>query len=272
MRSLLLWLCALGAVGCGGPKRTGTRPESKIGEDPVSHVELVIAALSRTEAEQFKRDLEAQGDISNLVLKSHANLTATFELDLRGCECDLPAKIAKLRAPGFRYEGRTTRVRYTAYDNQAPSVSFVFPERDRVVTERELLVTIEVPESDVADVLVGASVATRLKPGIYRAKVLLEPGKNELVARARDHEGNEGSAKLNVMLEKPQQLDAIVKVVVEGIAAPGSSVLVGGAEVTADGSGKYRIEVPLRKGQTQVEIVSIDKHGNKTVTLRELGQ
>src|SRR3954466_2225760 len=164
LRRLLLF-AALLALGCAGPRRTGSRAEAKVGEgECLSQLELTVAGMTRAEAEQFKRDLEAQGDIQAMVLKSHLQGTAIFELDVRGCECDLPAKIANIRSPGLKYEGRTTKMRYSAFDNHPPSVSFVFPESGRVLTERELLVTVEVPDADVAEVVVNDQPASRLKP------------------------------------------------------------------------------------------------------------
>jgi hypothetical protein len=65
---------------------------------------------------------------------------------------------------------------------------------------------------------------------------------------------------------------AQLKLLVEGHVEPGSSVLIDGMEVPVDASGNYRAEVPVRKGQRSVEIVAIDQSGNKTVTVKTLGE
>ena len=58
----------------------------------------------------------------------------------------------------------------------------------------------------------------------------------------------------------------------EGSVEAGSSVLINGLEIPVDSGGAYRAEVPVRKGQRKVEIVAIDRSGNKAVTVRELGE
>lgn len=238
----------------------------------MSHLELVIQAMSVQEADAFKQQLSAQGDVQNVVLKSYEKGTATFELDVKGCECDLPAKIARIPNPGFRYEGRATRIRYTAFDNQPPQVAFVFPENGRVFTDPEQMVSIEVPDADVDKVTLNDVPATRFKGSIFRAKVRLHDGPNELVASARDKAGNVATSAIKVALTPASPVQAIVRVWVEGIVEPGSSVMVGGREVPVDGGGRYKAEVPIRKGQTDVEIIAIDRYGNKTVTMRAIGE
>ncbi|MGQ0506158.1 MAG: hypothetical protein ACT4TC_12665, partial [Myxococcaceae bacterium] len=98
-------------------------------------------------------------------------------------------------------------------------------------------------------------------------------GKNDLVVYARDKQGNETKVPLRVVLDSttPAQR-ASVKMLVEGSVEPGSTVLIEGKEVEVDGSGRYKAEVPLRKGQTEVEIIAIDKNGNKNVSKKELGE
>ena len=67
-------------------------------------------------------------------------------------------------------------------------------------------------------------------------------------------------------------LQAQIKLVVEGQVEAGSSVLIDGVEVSVDASGRYRAEVPVRKGQKKVEIVAIDQSGNKSVTVKTFGE
>src|SRR4051812_10266787 len=100
--SLLLLLLSMGPLACGGARRTGTAPTSVIGEDAISHVELTVHNLTKEEADAFKGQLDDQGDIENIVLKGYAQNTAVYELDIEGCECDLPAKVAKIQSQGFK--------------------------------------------------------------------------------------------------------------------------------------------------------------------------
>lgn len=265
-------LVAAALTGCGGARRTGSAPSSPIGEDPVSHLELTVRNVTQEQAEQFKQELEDAGDVENVVLKSFNQGTALYELDIEGCECDLPAKVVSLPMLGFKYEGRTTKVQFTAFDNRAPVVTFLHPEEGRVMTEAEQFVTLEVPDPDVAEVRVNGIPAERYKGNVYRVKIRLDDGANDLVATAKDKTGNEGKAQVRVAVDAtPPSLEATVRIVVEGNVEPGSSVLIDGREVPVDGSGHYRAEVPVRKGQKQLEIVAIDKNGNKTTQMRDIG-
>ncbi|MDQ3264850.1 MAG: hypothetical protein M3Y59_14475 [Myxococcota bacterium] len=270
LRGLLWVLLATAGLGCNGPARTGTRPDSKIGSDPLSHVELVISGLSRSDAEAFRGQILAQGDLSEVVLKSYANNVATFELDVRGCECDLPAKIAQLRSHGFRYEGRTSRLKYTALDNQPPVISFVHPENERVLSEADQLVAVEVRDSDVDEVRVNGVKADRFRGDVFLAKLRLADGSNEIEAVARDKAGNETRSKVRVSLNRATTTEATLRVVVEGRVPVGSTVLVEGQEVPVDTKGRYRVEVPIALGQRQIEIIAIASDGRKSVTVKEL--
>lgn len=270
MRGLLFVLLATAGLGCTGPARTGTRPDSKIGSDPLSHVELVISGLSRSDAEAFRGQILAQGDISEVVLKSYANNVATFELDVRGCECDLPAKIAQLRSHDFIYEGRTSRLKYSARDNQPPVVSFVHPENERVLSEADQLVAVEVRDSDVDVVKVNGVKAERFRGDVFLAKVRLEDGSRVIRAEAWDKSGLKGFKEMRVTLNRAPTTEATLRVVVEGRVPAGSTVLVEGKEVPVDTQGRYRVEVPIAQGQRQIEIIAIAPDGRKSVTVKEL--
>ena len=81
-------------------------------------------------------------------MRSYAGHTAVYDLEIKGCECDLPEKIARIASPGFHYEGRTTRLRYTVFDNQPPSISFVFPYKASLLTRTDPMVAVLVPDVD----------------------------------------------------------------------------------------------------------------------------
>jgi hypothetical protein len=271
MRHLpLAGLAALAA--CSGPARTGTAAESKIGSDPVSHVVLTISGITKPDLDAFKALLEDQGHVENVLVKSYLNGTAVFELDVNGCECDLPAKMAAIAHPGFKYEGRSTQLRYSAFDNQPPTVKFVFPAEGKVSTTTDLWATVEIPDQDVAEVQINGVHAEHFKGSLYRAHLTLKEGVNDLTAVAKDKAGNFGQAVTRTAVDTtPPAIEATVKVVVEGVVEPGSTILIDGNEIPVDAAGHYKAEVPIKKGQRQIEIVAIDKNGNKGSSMKDIG-
>src|SRR5688500_4098762 len=110
MKRTIALLSMLIIAACSGPQRTGTAATSAIGEDPVSHAELTVTGLSKEESEAFMTKLSSQGDVENIILKSYQGGTAVYEMDVEGCECDLPSKVHSIPTPGFKYEGRVTKV------------------------------------------------------------------------------------------------------------------------------------------------------------------
>jgi len=92
------------------------------------------------------------------------------------------------------------------------------------------------------------------------------------MATARDKSGNETTAQVAVTIDTTAPaLQAQIKLLIEGTVEPGSSVLINGLEIPVDSNGSYRAEVPVIKGQRKIEIIAIDKSGNKAVTIRQLG-
>jgi hypothetical protein len=263
--------CAVFAA-CSGPIRTGTAPDSKVGSDPVSHVVLTINAITKPDLDTFKELLEDQGKVENVALKSYQMGVAVFELDVKGCECDLPAKMAAIQHPGFKYEGRTTQLRYSVFDNIPPTVKFVYPLDGKVSNQAEMWVTVEIPDQDLADVQINGFRAEHFKGNLYRARITLKDGVTDLVAVARDKAGNLGQATVRAAVDTtPPAISATVKVVVEGIVEVGSTILIDGNEISVDSAGHYKVEVPIRKGQRQIEIVAIDKNGNKNTSMKDIG-
>jgi urease alpha subunit len=58
---------------------------------------------------------------------------------------------------------------------------------------------------------------------------------------------------------------------VEGTVEAGSTVLINGNEIAVDANGRYKAEIPIRKGQREVEIVAVDKNGNKNIIKKDIG-
>ncbi|MHB8875397.1 MAG: hypothetical protein ACYC8T_17065 [Myxococcaceae bacterium] len=271
-RIVLIASALLALAGCAVVPRTGTAATSLLGQDPVSHVELTVRNLSRAEADTFRDQLGRQGGLKNVSLRSWASNSAVFELDVEGCECDLPSKVAAVAIAGFKYEGRTTKVAFTAFDNKPPTVTFVHPDEGRVMTEAEQFVTVEIPDQDLAEVTLNGQPMQQYKGNLYRAKLKLAEGPNELVVLAKDKTGNQGKAQVRAAVDTtPPSMEATVRVVVEGQVEPGSGVLIDGREVTVEANGHYKAEVPVRKGQKKIEIIAIDANGNKSVTMKDIG-
>ncbi|MGA9523974.1 MAG: hypothetical protein WBV82_21110 [Myxococcaceae bacterium] len=271
IRSALL-MATLVLVGCGGWKRTGSSASAKIGEAPVSTVELTINNITQQQALEFTRQLDDYGDLEKIQLKSWANNTAVYEVDVDGCECDLPAMIAEIPNPGFKYQGRTTKMRFAAFDNVPPKVEFVSHKNGVVVKEKSLQLEVEVPDDDVVEVTIAGQKAER-DGTRYRATVALKDGSNDIVAVAKDTTGNEGKATLRVGLDStPPEVTGTVTVIIEGKVDPGSKVYVDGVEVPTDSAGYYEAKVKVKKGQREVQIVAVDQYGNRTETMRSIGQ
>lgn len=266
------WVLAVATAGCAGPARTGTKADSKIGSEPVSSVELVISGLSRSDAEAFRGQILSQGDVSNVVLKSYVDDVATYELDVHGCECDLPAKMARIQSPGFRYEGRKTRIEYTAFDNKPPVVVFVHPETDdRELSEPDQRVLVNVKDSDIKEVRVNDVIATRVGGDTFLAHVLLPEGRREIRVVATDRAGNETVERRWVTLRKISDSNPSLQMLVEGRVTPGSTVVIEGKEIPVDARGHYSVTIPIKPGQTQIEVIAISPDGKKAVTVKELG-
>jgi hypothetical protein len=258
--------------GCGSWKRTGSGPNSVIGEDVTSHVEVTIYNLTQAQAEAFLEQIDDAGDVENVKIKSRQGDATVYEMDVDGCECELPAMVAKIATPGFKYEGRVTQLRFAAFDNVAPVITFVHPEEGKVVADKDQLITVECADPDVVEVKVNGVIAPRYKGHLWRTKLNLQDGVNEVTAVAKDKAGNEGKAQIRVAVDTtPPEVQATFTMVIEGTVEPGSTVLIDGKEAEVDSKGHYRMEVPVKKGQRSVEIVAIDPSGNKSVTERELG-
>lgn len=272
LRTLFAAFAVAALAACAGAPRTGTAATSVIGEDPVSHVELSVHNLTKPEADTFKDQLGRQPKIENVTLKSWTANSAVYELDVAGCECDLPSKVAAVAMLGFKYEGRVTKIAFTAFDNKPPTITFVHPEEGKVMNDPEQFITVEIPDQDVVEVTVNNLPMARYKGNLYRSKVRLSEGTNLVVVQAKDKTGNVGKAQVRAAVDTtPPALEASVKVVVEGQVDPGSSLLIDGREVPVEANGHYKAEVPVRKGQKQIEIVAIDLNGNKSVTMKDIG-
>lgn len=223
------------------------------------------------------QDLQARfAKIENLrsaQLKSHTGKVAVFTVMYPGDVGELPRTLATVPTPGLKFVSSKHQFEYTAFDNQPPTVTFLHPQSEQVLNVKDPFVTVEVPDKDLAQVTIGGKPAPLYKGTVYRLKLDLSEGKQEIIATAKDKAGNETSARVTVTVDTTAPaLQAQIKLVVEGQVEAGSSVLIDGVEVPVDSSGHYRAEVPVRKGQKKVEIVAIDQSGNKSITTKVFGE
>ena len=237
-----------------------------------TELELTVRDADGDLVTQLQSEFAKVSELRSATLKSHSGKVAVFSINYPGPVNDLPKTLSSMPHPGLKYLSAVHKYEYATYDNQPPTISFVFPQAEQVLNTKEQFITVEVPDKDIASVMVGTRQATLYKGNIYRLKVELSEGRQVLMATAKDKSGNETSAQVGVTVDTTAPaLQAQIKLLVEGTVEPGSSVLINGLEIPVDSNGSYRAEVPVIKGQRKIEIIAIDKSGNKAVTVRQLG-
>jgi len=238
-----------------------------------TEIELTVRDLDQDMVAQLQAEMQKVPELRSATLKSHGERTAVFTVHYPGDIGSVPKTLARIPRPGLKYASAVHRYEYGAFDNEPPTIAFLHPQDKQVLNAREQHVTVEAPDKDIAQVTIGGKPAPRYKGNIFRLKLDLVEGPQEIVATAKDRAGNETSAKVACMVDTTAPaLEAQVRLVVEGAVEPGSSVLIDGVEVPVDGRGGYRAEVPVRKGQRKVEIVAIDPSGNKTTQVKTFGE
>ncbi|MFZ5446720.1 MAG: hypothetical protein ACOZQL_42425 [Myxococcota bacterium] len=238
-----------------------------------TEVELTVKDVDADMVTQLQAAFLKVAELKSAQLKSHAGRTAVFSVMYPGDVSDLPKSLATIPSPGLKFVSSKHQFEYGAFDNQPPTIAFLHPQPEQTLNAKEQFVTVEVPDKDIASVTIAGKSAPLYKGSVYRLKLELTEGRQELVAVAKDKAGNEATARVPVIVDTTAPaIQAQIKLVVEGHVDPGSSVLINGLEVPVDGAGNYRAEVPVRKGQRSVEIVAIDQSGNKSVQVKTIGE
>lgn len=268
MRSFfLLPLLLLSACATTSGQTTAGPPPNKARD-----VEVTVKDVDEALLAQLEANMKKVPELQSAQLKSHTGKTAVFVIAYPGELEDLSESLSRVPNPGLKFGSALYKVELSAFDNLAPTVAFVFPQNEQVLNAKEQFITVEVPDKDLAAVTIGGTPAPLYKGAIYRLKTNLNEGRQEVFAVARDRAGNETTSKVAVVVDTtPPALNAQIRLVVEGTVEPGSAVLIDGVEVEVGGDGHYKAEVPVRKGQKTVEIVAIDKTGNKTVNKKDIG-
>lgn len=266
----VLWLQLLCVVG-------GCVTTAPMQQPPPSftttEIELTVKDVEPETLVQLRAEMAKVPELRTAELKSNTGKTAVFIVRYPGDVSDLPRTLASLPHPGLKFGTATHKFEYAAFDNQPPTIVFLHPQPEQVVNTKEPFVTVEIPDKDIASVTIAGKPAPLYKGSVYRLKLELNEGRQELAASAKDKAGNETSARVVVSVDTTAPaLNAQIKLLVEGSVEPGSSVLIDGNEVAVDSVGQYRAEIPVRKGQRKVEIVALDRSGNKTVTAKAIGE
>src|SRR4051812_3689601 len=238
-----------------------------------TELELTVKDVDAEMVQQIQAEFAKTNELRSAQLKSHTGRVAIFTVMYPGDVGDLPKTLATIPAPGLKFVSAKHQYEYGAFDNVPPTVTFLHPQPEQVLNTKDQFITVEIPDKDVAQVTIGGKSAPLYKGSVYRLKLDLNEGKQEIIATAKDKAGNETSARVSVTIDTTAPaIQAQIKLVVEGQVETGSSVLIDGVEVAVDGMGHYRAEVPVRKGQRKVEIVAIDQSGNKSLTTKTFGE
>lgn len=256
------------AAGCATTAPTQVPPP----EHSVTQVELTVEGMAPELLEQMKAEIARIPELSTAQVEAKAGNLAVWTMRFEGDVDDLPKVLSQLPHPGLRFASAKHLLQYTAFDNLPPTIAFIHPKDQQVVNAKQQFVTVEVPDADIQEVSVAGKPAQRFKGNVYRIKLELNEGLQQLTAIAKDKAGNETSVVAAVTVDTtPPAVNAQVKLVVEGIAEPESTVLIDGLEAAVGRDGSYRAEVPVKPGQKRVEIIAIDKTGNKTTSYKQLG-
>jgi hypothetical protein len=237
----------------------------KDGTDLPTDVEVSVSGLRDDEREELESQLAEIDGISGMESRNVGD-AIVYAFTYRGDVQDLREDIADIPHPGLETKKVVARLDYRGFDNRPPRVSVVSPDTDRTINEREVEIVVESGDEDVERIEVAGGRASKRSKGLYQRTVTLDEGENKVQVRAVDRAGNETNETITINVDTtPPEIDATVKIVVEGKVEPGSTVFVEGREVDVNMFGKWKTEVAVSKGQETVEVVAIDENGNKKV-------
>jgi hypothetical protein len=239
--------------------------------EPPMRAEVTVTSLRAEEQEDLERAICSIPGVSEC-RKRGGGREVLFTLTYNGSLGALRDRIDAIEHPGLEVEEVKASLRFRGFDNKPPTLTVLSPKDGATLVDPNVEVVVEATDKDTASVKVADKNAPRQRPGIYVARLKLEEGEHALPVTATDEAGNEAKVTLRITVDStPPDLEATVKVVVEGKTERGSTVFVDGVPVPVDVFGGWRVEIPVRKGQRNIEIVAIDKNGNKTTETRSIG-
>jgi uncharacterized protein YaaQ len=235
-------------------------------------VDVRVAGLEDDAQKVLEDELENLSGVSDLRRDPFGNEAVyTFEYD--GDFETLRRKLQDISYPGLKADRVSAQLVYNGYDNRPPKLELISPNPDDLQTETNLTFVVGVEDTDVDKVTVNGTQASARQEGLYEATIPLKEGENEIELYAVDNAGNEARESVTVEVDTtPPEVEATIKVVVEGKVEPGSTVFVDGKEADVNMFGKWRIELEITQGQRTVEVVAIDKAGNKKVETKPIGK
>jgi hypothetical protein len=255
-----------------------SKPEFGIPEDaepglPAEAVEgdfdfiLRLVGVSPEDKENLERDIRALPDVESVQPVYYRGGELALGLQYAGSFRALRSELQLVTQ--FRVKRFLIEVTGGGEETSSIKVRIFAPAEGTRLALTTVFVGVEVEGADNPTVTVNGIPAEPLpSPGRYRARILCEPGRNEIIAVARDAKGGSGRAKTHVLVtqEGGTVEDTPLTVLIQGkVADPQSTVTVDGRPVKVQGDGTYRVEVPLRDGQKFVVVVTLDSLGNKSV-------
>jgi hypothetical protein len=265
-------LLALATPACAsfGSNTKTQKKEPEEGSE-IIQVDVTVSGLNDEDAKTLESEISQIDGVKNLrVDPLGGNLVYVF--DYGGDFERLRRRLEAIEYPGLRREKVIAQLNYEGYDNRAPKIDVISPNTDEVITETEIEFVVEVEDNDVDQVTVNGTKARERKPTIYHATVEVPEGEQEVEIVAIDEAENESKQTVSLTVDTtPPEVEATVKVVVEGKVEPGSTVYVDGKEAEVNMFGNWRIELAVEKGQKSVEVVAIDEAGNKKTEQKSIG-
>lgn len=261
-------LVCLTVSACAGAK---TSDEMDFAEPDIIQVDVAVENLKAEDEEKLEAELVKIAGVYNL-RRDELGQSTVFVFEYEGDFDRLRNQIEAIEYPGLRRQKIVANLQYSGYDSRSPMIDIISPNTDEVITETSIEFVVEVEDSDVESVTVNGVEAKEQKPTIYHATIEVPEGKQDVTVVARDEAGNEATETATIDVDTtPPELEATVKVVVEGKVEPGSTVYVDGTQADVNMFGAWRVELKVKKGQKTVEVVAIDEAGNKRTEQKPIG-
>ena len=255
------------ATACSGAKNKKSDPM----EPDFIRVDVTVDGLKDEDKDPLELEIAKIEGVFNIA-QDPLGSTTMYSFDYEGDLRRLQRRIEAIEYPGLRRQRVVATFDYLGFDNRGPVLVLISPKTEDVITETNVEFVLEVKDNDISEVTVNGEPANEKKPGFYHATLELAEGEQEVTLYAKDEAENETTEKVKLNVDTtPPELEAEVKVVVEGKVEPGSEVYVDGTKAEVKRSGEWRVELKVKKGQKTVEVVAIDKAGNKTTEQKPIG-
>jgi len=259
-------LLLVAGLGCATGRGRGAD-----GRDTTT-VELTVHNLDDDMQRELEGELKKLPGQKSVTLKHHDAGTATWIIESTEDPATLELAVADIQRPALKDAVVIHTLEFTAQDLAAPTITWIHPADGQVLSRTEQNVLLEVPDKDVKELLVNAHVATRFKGhNVYKAQVTLPGGEQDILVVVTDRRGNKTTRKVHVTVDdRPRTMKDMQPVHLEGKVAPGTTVILEGEEVPVDILGAYRTDVRVRPGQTQVQVLTLDADGKRSISTQDV--